>query len=107
MSSPLPVVGAAMAWIVLCTGASASVAAAAGAGAIAAADIDLEGALSLASFLTSYNAVLGASVSLAYSAGRKVILLVNCIPDVTLVGTQLLLSLLDPHPRSLPPPLPS
>jgi hypothetical protein len=37
---------------------------------------------------------------------NKVILLVDCIPDVTLVGTWLLLSLLDPCSRPLPPSLP-
>jgi hypothetical protein len=74
MSSPLSAGGAAgvvrtspMSWMVLCTGAS--VGAVAGKGAIAAAEIDLEGALSLASFLTTYSAVFCVSVSLAYSSG--------------------------------------
>jgi hypothetical protein len=94
-----------MAWTVLCSGAGADGGAAAGAGVGAAAEIDLEGALSLVSFLISYISVFCASVSLAYSSGIKFILLVNCIPDVTSVGT-LLLSLSDICPRPLPPPLP-
>jgi hypothetical protein len=97
-----------MAWMILCTGAGAGAAASVGAGAsvTAAAEIDLEGALPLASFLTSYSAVLRASMSSGYFSGIKVLFLVNCIPDVTLVGTWLLNSLLNPRPRPLPLLLP-
>jgi hypothetical protein len=66
-----------MAWMFLCTFASAGAGADAVLGVTAAAEIDLEGALSLASFLTSYSAALCAFVSFAYSSGIKVILLVN------------------------------
>jgi hypothetical protein len=78
----------AKAWTLLRTGDGAGTAA--GVGAVDAAETDLEGALSLASFLTSYSAVFCVSASFAYSSGIKVILLVNCIPDITLVGTLLL-----------------
>jgi hypothetical protein len=71
MTCPLSVDGAAgavgtrpMAWTVCCTGtgAVAAAGAGAGAGAVEAAETDLEGALSLASFLMSYSDALCASV---------------------------------------------
>jgi hypothetical protein len=72
MSFPVSVGGVAgavgtspMAWTVLCTVAGAG--AAAGSGVVIDAEIDLEGALSLAYFLTSYSAAFCASVILAYS----------------------------------------
>jgi hypothetical protein len=93
-----------MACTLFCTGADAGAGGGAGVGVTAVAETDMAVALSRAFFLTSNSAVFHASVSLANSSGIEVILLLNCIPGVTRVGT--LLSLWDPRPRPLLPPLP-